>query len=156
MPSFDNNPNIDYWIFKRQNYLTAGYCNEMENNIKLYSLTDDTRSISRRPFIAPPTVIQQFIKESKNQQLVRKFEETCETCHKTKIFFAKSTFFHAGQREKKSFFPVEITFFHAGITFFHAGKKVQISRIWICSTCFEVDGSLFNLLRTSLWARTSE
>jgi hypothetical protein len=36
------------------------------------------------------------------------------------IFFAKSTFFHAGQREKKSFFLAEITFFHAGITFFHA------------------------------------
>jgi hypothetical protein len=36
------------------------------------------------------------------------------------VFFAKSTFFHAGQREKKSFFNAEITFFHAGITFFHA------------------------------------
>jgi hypothetical protein len=29
------------------------------------------------------------------------------------LFFAKSTFFHAGQREKKSFFHAEITFFHA-------------------------------------------
>jgi hypothetical protein len=37
------------------------------------------------------------------------------------LFFAKSTFLHAGQREKKSFFHAEITFFHAGITFFHAG-----------------------------------
>jgi hypothetical protein len=37
------------------------------------------------------------------------------------LFLAKSTFFHAGQREKKYFFYAEITFFHAGITFFHAG-----------------------------------
>jgi hypothetical protein len=37
------------------------------------------------------------------------------------IFFAKSTFFHAGQREKKYFSHAEITFFHAEITFFHAG-----------------------------------
>jgi hypothetical protein len=37
------------------------------------------------------------------------------------IFFVKSTFPHAGQREKKSFFHAGITFFHAGITFFHAG-----------------------------------
>jgi hypothetical protein len=29
------------------------------------------------------------------------------------IFFAKSTFFHAGKREKKSFFHAVITFFHA-------------------------------------------
>jgi hypothetical protein len=45
------------------------------------------------------------------------------------IFFAKSTFFHAGQREKKAFFHAEISFYHAGITFFlrsitffHAGS----------------------------------
>jgi hypothetical protein len=36
-------------------------------------------------------------------------------------FFVKSTFPHAGQREKKSFFHSEITFFHTGVTFFHAG-----------------------------------
>jgi hypothetical protein len=34
------------------------------------------------------------------------------------VFFAKSTFFRAGQREKKYFFHAKITFFHAGITFF--------------------------------------
>jgi hypothetical protein len=34
------------------------------------------------------------------------------------IFFVKSTFPHAGQRENKSFFHAGITFFHAGITFF--------------------------------------
>jgi hypothetical protein len=39
------------------------------------------------------------------------------------LFFAKSTFFHAGQREKKSFFHAEITFFHAEITFFHAAAS---------------------------------
>jgi hypothetical protein len=39
------------------------------------------------------------------------------------LFFAKSTFFHAGQRETKYFFHVEITFFHAGITFFHAAAS---------------------------------
>jgi hypothetical protein len=39
------------------------------------------------------------------------------------LFFAKSTFFHAGQREKKYFFHAEITFFHAGITFFHAAAS---------------------------------
>jgi hypothetical protein len=49
-------------------------------------------------------------------------------------YSAKSTFFHAGQREKKSFFL--------------GGEKVKISRIWIRNTCFAVDGSLFNLLRT--------
>jgi hypothetical protein len=47
------------------------------------------------------------------------------------IFFAKSTFFHAGQCEKKSFFHAKITFFHAGITFFHAAassvKKSDLS-----------------------------
>jgi hypothetical protein len=42
---------------------------------------------------------------------------------KSKLFFAKSTFFHAGQREKKSFFHAKITFFHAGITFFHAAAS---------------------------------
>jgi hypothetical protein len=42
--------------------------------------------------------------------------------HKT-IFFAKSTFFHAGKREKNSFFHAEITFFHFGITFFHAAAS---------------------------------
>jgi hypothetical protein len=36
------------------------------------------------------------------------------------IFLDKSTFPHAGQREKKSFFLAEITLFHAGITFLHA------------------------------------
>jgi hypothetical protein len=36
------------------------------------------------------------------------------------FFFAKSTFFHAGQRENFYFFHAKITFFHAGITFFHA------------------------------------
>jgi hypothetical protein len=39
------------------------------------------------------------------------------------IFFAKSTFYHAGQRKKKSFFHAKITFFHAGITFFHAAAS---------------------------------
>jgi hypothetical protein len=39
------------------------------------------------------------------------------------ILFAKSTFFHAGQREKKYFFHAEITFFHAGITFFHGAAS---------------------------------
>jgi hypothetical protein len=34
------------------------------------------------------------------------------------LFFAKSTFFHVGQREKKNFFAVEIAFFQAEITFF--------------------------------------
>jgi hypothetical protein len=38
-------------------------------------------------------------------------------------FFAKSTFFHAGQREKKSFFHAKITFFQVGITFFHAAAS---------------------------------
>jgi hypothetical protein len=73
-------------------------------------------------------------------------------------FFAKSTFFHAGQREKKSFFHAGITFFHAAAssvkksdssvkksnlsvkkssssmkksTFFHAREKVMKSRIWM-------------------------
>jgi hypothetical protein len=32
-------------------------------------------------------------------------------------------FFHAGQREKKSFFYAEITFFHSGITFFHPASS---------------------------------
>jgi hypothetical protein len=45
------------------------------------------------------------------------------TTHIKELFFAKSTFFHAGQREKKSFFHAEITFFHAGITFFHAAAS---------------------------------
>jgi hypothetical protein len=40
---------------------------------------------------------------------------------KDSIFFDKSIFSHAGQREKKAFFHAGITFFHAGITFFHAG-----------------------------------
>jgi hypothetical protein len=52
-------------------------------------------------------------------------------CLQKSIFFAKSTFFHACQREKKYFFPAEITFFHAGITFFHAAassmKKSDLS-----------------------------
>jgi hypothetical protein len=39
------------------------------------------------------------------------------------LFFAKSFFFHAGQREKKYFFHAKITFFHAGITFFHAAAS---------------------------------
>jgi hypothetical protein len=47
------------------------------------------------------------------------------------FFFSKSTFFHAGQREKKVFFHAEITFFHAVITFFHAAasgvKKSDLS-----------------------------
>jgi hypothetical protein len=67
------------------------------------------------------------------------------------IFFAKLTFFHAGQREKKYFFHAEITVFHAAAssmkksdsrvkksssnvkksTFFHARKKVMKSRIWM-------------------------
>jgi hypothetical protein len=50
------------------------------------------------------------------------------------IFFVKSTFPHAGQREKKSFF-------HAGITFFHAGEKAGFGYS-------AVEGSLINLLRT--------
>jgi hypothetical protein len=46
------------------------------------------------------------------------------------IFFDKSTFPHAGQREKKAFFHAEITFFHAGITFFHAGiTKKSLTRL---------------------------
>jgi hypothetical protein len=44
-------------------------------------------------------------------------------------FFSRLTL----QREKKEF-TLE--------------KKVKISRIWIFSTCFVVDGSLFNLLKT--------
>jgi hypothetical protein len=46
-----------------------------------------------------------------------------------KIFFVKSTFPHAGQREKKSFFHAGITFFHAGITFFYAGITFFHARI---------------------------
>jgi hypothetical protein len=43
--------------------------------------------------------------------------------------FAKSTFFHAGEREKKYFFHAVITFFHAGISFFHAAaSSVKKSR----------------------------
>jgi hypothetical protein len=45
------------------------------------------------------------------------------------LFFDKSTFPHAGQREKKSFFHAAITFFHAGITFFHAGITFLHARI---------------------------
>jgi hypothetical protein len=42
------------------------------------------------------------------------------------FFFAKSTFFHAGQRD------AEITFFHAGITFFHAAASSvkKVIRAW--------------------------
>jgi hypothetical protein len=45
------------------------------------------------------------------------------------FFFDKSTFPHAGQREKKSFFHAAITFFHTGITFFHAGITFLHARI---------------------------
>jgi hypothetical protein len=48
------------------------------------------------------------------------------------FFFVKSTFPHAGQREKKSFlsfFHAGITFFHAGITFFHAGITFLHARL---------------------------
>jgi hypothetical protein len=37
---------------------------------------------------------------------------------KKTLFFAKSTFFHAGQRENISFIHAEMTFFNVGITFF--------------------------------------
>jgi hypothetical protein len=76
----------------------------------------------------------------------------------TLVFFAKSTFFHDGQREKKYFFHAEITFFHAGITFlhaaassvkksdssvkkstfFHAREKVVKSRIWMLGGGWEL------------------
>jgi hypothetical protein len=69
-----------------------------------------------------------------------KFRE--KTVKKLFIFFAKLTFFHAGQREKKSFFHAKITFFHAAAssvkksdssvkksTFFHVREKVIKSRI---------------------------
>jgi hypothetical protein len=36
---------------------------------------------------------------------------TDEKANLAKSFFAKSTFFHAGQREKMYFFHAEITFF---------------------------------------------
>jgi hypothetical protein len=39
------------------------------------------------------------------------------------LFFAKSTFFHAGKREKKYFVHAETTFFQAGITFFHSAMS---------------------------------
>jgi hypothetical protein len=60
---------------------------------------------------------------------------------KKKFFFAKSTFFHAVQREKKYFFHAEITFFHARATFFHAGEKAGFGYS-------AAEGSLINLLRT--------
>jgi hypothetical protein len=60
------------------------------------------------------------------------------------VFFAKSTFFHAGQRKKTSFIHAEITFFHAGITFFLAGGcSVKKSNSSVKKCNFSVKKSTF-------------
>jgi hypothetical protein len=41
----------------------------------------------------------------------RAYMTRCTALQIELLFFAKSTFFHAGQREKKYFFHAEITFF---------------------------------------------
>jgi hypothetical protein len=51
------------------------------------------------------------------------------------IFFVKSTFLHAGQRQKVLSRPSADSFAvgrrQKKSTFFHAGEKVMISRIWM-------------------------
>jgi hypothetical protein len=70
------------------------------------------------------------------------------------IFFAKSTFFHASQREKKSFFHAGITFFHAGITFFHAGITffhAAASSVKKSDSCVKKSSSREKVMKSRIW-----